>query len=472
MHILFVEDHPELHSALRDELEPLDISLDIASHAEDAIQKIDAGGFDLLLCDLKIPASKEAPEAHKEHGIRVFDHAQVAASGVPVLIFSAFGEMADLGDRLAVTPLHDLFGDGPKPMAMERKKSQLSDVIAIVREHRDALHGLTTDIEINGSEAQAAMSELDLRLVAIHARKHGGVMARVALLTQGQSGGLTLRVDAEKTNGTLASRVVAKLNTLDEIDDEQRRYAAYVSPLLDAGTYTDCLETLQAGARNRGGLFYSLAAGYNESLFEVLRRSSDDAATALKTVQTFLSPWHASAAAEQCKVAEVRAMFVRDERLSELLIADMIATEAESRSVQVRSAPCHGDLHGDNVLVNGTLQPMLIDFGRVRAGVNAIDPVTLELSAVLHPRAGIEFDGWPSTDQAANWNDLSTYTEGCPIASFVRACREWAQEISRGEREIDAVVYGFALRQLLFPEVNRDLAIAYSQGAAARIAPG
>ena len=44
--------------------------------------------------------------------------------------------------------------------------------------------------------------------------------------------------------------------------------------------------------------------------------------------------------------------------------------------------------------------------------------------------------------------------------------------MSRGDREADAVVYGFALRQLLFDGVDLELAAAYSRGAANRLLDG
>ena len=209
------------------------------------------------------------------------------------------------------------------------------------------------------------------------------------LLNGGRSGALTLKVEVDQPDGSPASRVVAKLNDLDDIEDEERRYETHVSPLLNAATYTNRLETLRAGAQHRGGLFYSLAETYDASLFDVLRRSSEDATEIVKEIQASLAPWHGDATATTLQVGDVRRMFVRDERLSELLYeADWANSELERLDVYVRSAPAHGDLHGGNILVTPDKRAILIDFGRVGPAVNAVDPVTLELSAVLHRTQG------------------------------------------------------------------------------------
>jgi hypothetical protein len=141
----------------------------------------------------------------------------------------------------------------------------------------------------------------------------------------------------------------------------------------------------------------------------------------------------------------------------------------EAIAVPIRSCPSHGDLHGGNLLLASPEEPLLIDFGRLGPAGASLDPITLELSAVLHPDAGQPLDGWPSHDQASHWMDLDTYLVGCPYPEFVRNCRGWARHVARGEREQDAFVYSYALRQLLYVDVDHALAAAFSQGAAERL---
>ncbi|MEX2100139.1 MAG: hypothetical protein WEB19_01880, partial [Acidimicrobiia bacterium] len=130
-----------------------------------------------------------------------------------------------------------------------------------------------------------------------------------------------------------------------------------------------------------------------------------------------------------------------------------------------------GDLHGLNVLVGSGGVPLLIDFGEVRHGPAATDPVVLELSALFHPDAPEVLGDWPTADQARLWFDLESYTDGCPITAFVRACRRWAsaQGVAAGDHEIAAVVYSFAMRQLKYEGTNKALALALIAAAAERL---
>jgi Ser/Thr protein kinase RdoA (MazF antagonist) len=69
-------------------------------------------------------------------------------------------------------------------------------------------------------------------------------------------------------------------------------------------------------------------------------------------------------------VAEVRRRLV-DDQLAEQLIAKFQlrwAAGAEDRSIQVKWACLHGDLHAGNILINEDEAPILIDFGDVGDG--------------------------------------------------------------------------------------------------------
>ena len=65
---------------------------------------------------------------------------------------------------------------------------------------------------------------------------------------------------------------------------------------------------------------------------------------------------------------------------------------------------------------------MLIDYGDVRRANAALDPVTLELSAVFHPDIAGVLGDWPTVDQISNWADIDAYCKNCPtpVDDFVR----------------------------------------------------
>jgi CheY-like chemotaxis protein len=471
MKVLFVEDEPEFHELMQSELESRGIGLVVAENAEQAISLIDGGGFDLFLCDLRLPASLDAPEPHKEHGIRVYDHMRLMAPGVPIIVFSAYGELADLGDRLSEVPPQNLYGTGLDKLAISRKKSDVSEVLQLILDQHEALNKLDADIELSGAEARAAMGELDQRLVRIHARSHEAVTAKMELMAGGRSGALVLKVETKCLDGTLARRVVAKLNEFSDVQGEFNRYERFVC-MLEAGTYTNHIETLEAGAQSRAGLFYALAGRYDGSLFGLVADSDSSAAKTVEELRESLRPWHEDPAAASLTVRDMRRLFVRDERLGELPdTVDWLDEALEASNVYVNKAPAHGDLHGGNVLVDRDGRPILIDFGRVGSATNAVDPITLELSVVLHPDAKIPLGGWPTLAQAEQWHDLPQYLQDCPIREFVSQCRKWAVETARGDREMDAVVLAYGLRQLLFGSDHAQVAAAYSRGAAKRLRP-
>jgi CheY-like chemotaxis protein len=284
MRVLFVEDEPELHEGVKRELEVHGISVTIAENAQQAMDLVDSGGFDLFLCDLKIPASLAAPAPNKQHGIMVYDHMRVAAAGVPIIIFTGYGELADLGDRLSEAQPQDLFGDGARKLVISRKKDESREVIAQIVAQHEALCRLEADIELSGPSARAALGDLDQRLVRVHARSHDAVIASMDLMAGGRSGACVLKLETSGADGALTSRVVAKLNALSEVEDELKRYRRYV-PLLGAGAYTNHLETLRAGAQDRAALFFALAHGYDGSLFKLLRANDSSAAKTVRELK-------------------------------------------------------------------------------------------------------------------------------------------------------------------------------------------
>ena len=266
----------------------------------------------MVVCDLKIPPSATVAEPDTKHGISVYDQLRVALPGVPVIIFSGFGDLADLGDRLSDAPQEDLVGEGPVRTVTHRRKGRLPEVIQVIREYVGKLGALSQDIEMTG-DATASLAEMDRRLLRIHARLHEGVVVRVERLAGGRSGAETLKVEVERADGQLSSRVVAKLNDLGEVEDEEGRYDRFIGPLA-AGTYTHRTGALRAGARDRAAIFYALAVGYDTSLFDLLRRNPKQAAQAVDIIRGYLEPWFADAVARTPLLREVRRWLIRDEQ--------------------------------------------------------------------------------------------------------------------------------------------------------------
>jgi CheY-like chemotaxis protein len=467
--ILLIDDEAAVAHEIGRELVDLPVEVIAAVDAEDALRSVEQGAFDMVVCDLRIPASTAAPDPHTTHGISVYDRVRVALPSVPVIIFSGYGELADLNDRLSDAPRADLVGEGEGRMVTHRPKGRLPEVIQAIRTYVSELDRLSQDLEMLG-QASASLASLDRRLLRIHARQHDGVLVRVENLNGGRSSAKALRVEVERADGQVASRVVAKLNELSEVEDEEHRYDSFIGALA-AGTYTHRVGLLRAGAQHRAGIFYALAYGYDMSLFDLLRTDPSGAATAVNHLRDNLRPWFEPAVAATRSLQAIRRLLVRDDQFPKLRqpVDAWVTPALEAIGVPIRSCPSHGDLHGGNLLLAAPGKSLVIDFGRLGSAGAGLDPITLELSAVLHPDAGQPLGGWPSLDQASHWMDLDRYLVDCPFPQFVRNCRIWTQHVARGEREQDAFVYSYALRQLLYPATDLGLAAAFSRGAAERL---
>ena len=112
-------------------------------------------------------------------------------------------------------------------------------------------------------------------------------------------------------------------------------------------------------------------------------------------------------------------------------------------------------------------RPLLIDFGDVGPAPLGLDPLSLELSLVLHPDSPMRAGSWPTSDQLAAWFDLDGYLIDCPAPSFVRACREWLSDVADGPTQA-ALLWGHTARQVKYEVADsRALAALLSSAAAA-----
>jgi aminoglycoside phosphotransferase (APT) family kinase protein len=191
--------------------------------------------------------------------------------------------------------------------------------------------------------------------------------------------------------------------------------STHVKHLLGAATYAASVHVVQAGAAHRGGLFYAFGEGFEHSLFEALEKRLDQVAPVVDQVATNLRPWTKSPVPVSMTVGEIRNLVIDDSTLSTIAPApEWVKPELEAGLVQARRCRAHGDLHGGNVLLDRRGYGLLIDFGRADFATAPLDPVTLEVSAILHPDSNVDRGGWPSTEQAFDWVDADAYLEGCP----------------------------------------------------------
>jgi YesN/AraC family two-component response regulator len=78
--ILIIEDDSKIRSILKEILEEKDHDVDEASDGQEGFKKLESGGFDLCLCDIKMP---------KMDGLEVLEKAKEAGISTNFIVISA-----------------------------------------------------------------------------------------------------------------------------------------------------------------------------------------------------------------------------------------------------------------------------------------------------------------------------------------------------------------------------------------------
>jgi CheY-like chemotaxis protein len=459
MRVLLLEDEESVVAALRRALEqiaeergaPANVELVHVSHAQDAVAAIRASVFDLAVLDLHVPATSGPSIASTDNGLEVFATLRAHQLGTKTIVFSGHGSGAITRQLMDIVWSADPTGQGQNAQQsmidfvekerLEECARRLADYAA----HIDALDLVDVDV----GETPIELSAEERRVIRIFARRKPARRAKVSLLAGGLSGARTFRLELYRVAPDPVAVAVAKTGDLQDLADEAAAYRQHVAASLDVGVYAPLADHVDAGAGPVGGLFYALATGHERSFLEVLEDSDPDAAAVVTALRTLCAKWTDPRVARDVRVASVRSLFLPDDTFASVahLLQDIPWQDAERVLISANMCSQHGDLHPLNVLIKEPLEPLLIDFGRTGEAPASSDAVALEMSLVFHPALAALRADWPNHRQAQAWRSLDEYLDGCPRPQFVRACREWAYSVG-ADREVAAVVYGNAVRQL------------------------
>jgi CheY-like chemotaxis protein len=431
----------------------------IAQSRDSAITVLEANWFDLVVLDRKLPTVDGALDEDVAHGAAVYAHIRTAAPGTPILFWTAFPDEEYFNQILHDARQENVFGAGELPMIRAIAKSRFDQLNQAIAEVHDALQRLQ-EVELR----QRPGLEMDLtatqgRVLKVFARRVGGDAVEVAALTGGLSEAIVIRA-AVFVGGRPLSLAVGKILRIDELRGEEACYQRFNR--LGPGAAPAMVCQVRAGAAHLGGAFYQLAAGYDRSLFEVLSDVPDAGPEVVRRLRESTRSWAEAAQESRTSIREVRRLLVNDATfdVAQATLHDLDLAALETEMITWRRQCCHGDLHGENVLINTERAPILIDFGEANDLPAAWDPLTLELSAISHPgglRRSLE---WPTLEQIAQWSDINVYLQDCPYAGYIRACREWAFEVAPGNRTLYAVAYCYGLRQFKYPDTDKAAAEA------------
>jgi CheY-like chemotaxis protein len=472
--ILLVEDELPLAERLERIGRDAGVDVVVATHHDAAMTELDTHHFDLAICDLRIPEASSVGPPDNDHGKRLCLWIRSARPGLPLIVLTAYGatSLDFLGPVLEGGPQEDFLGSGQsRPMVRYFAKDDLD---LFTDELQELIAGFTAldRIELATGGRSVELQESERRLLRVFARRQDGVVLNLEPLGRGRSESTVIRSRVVTSTGATASLTVAKLGPLEAVQNEKQNYDRFVAPILPVGSFANFVELVTAGGGDTGALFHRLADDCAKPLFDVIETSPDSGEAIVADLQAQLRPWYSTPQMTEVSLGSVRANLV-DETVPSSQVANGLSPawrDVEQQRLYINRCASHGDFHGGNVLAATGGKAVLIDFGRTGWAPAALDPLTLELSLALHPDSPLAGSGWPSPAQAALWMNLDDYVDACPAASTVRACRQWAYDVGAGDREVAAVVYSYAVRQLKYGHTD-EVATAMANAALAELVP-
>ncbi|WP_248763902.1 phosphotransferase [Pseudarthrobacter sp. SSS035] len=435
-------------------------SVQIATSRDDALDAMDGEGFDLIVCDLRIPPSNSSADVDERHGLAVHAAARDSCPGTPIVFLTAFATKRNTRTQLSSGGTKQIYGLKDYPMVQLVEKGDMDEFEDLVSTLAQALKTVESSSELLAGDAS---DEMFLRAVKTYAHQINMSNAVIHTIAGGLSGAPLGRVELSSPQGGKAN-IFMKVVAFQDAVNERTNFEEFVPNRLQTGFFAPALSPITAGLRGQAALLSSLADGC-VSLFHLLTQNPAVAAEAVKALKEATRPWiHASEPALM-SLADLRRRRITDEKLAEALTFSGRALVCnESRTVEMKTSVCHGDLHGENILVTAEGRPILIDFGDLGLNVAPLDPVTLELSIIFHKAGPARSTDWFANAKWESWADLDIFVEGSPFELFIRECRAWSMEQDCANA-VFASAYAHAMRQFKYPDVDKGITQAIAQSA-------
>lgn len=462
MQILLVEDNfsyaDTLVSVVNEKFPG--VAWDVIDNSNSAEELLAHNFYDLVILDLNMPSVPSGLEKNVENGQKLFYLIQKIMPGTPIYILTG----SDLDSFATGLSRHGeqvrLWGAGKEfPTVLYFRKNKAPELI---EELSGVYHEILSvnAIAINTRGKAIVFAKGQERALKTFVRSMGGVDG-VYYPLSGLSGSLVGRIEVRDVRLHTIGAFVVKLGLASKIQKENESYARYVR-LMAINTFTPLLSGIDKGLKEYSAIFYTLAEGYKETLFEVVRRDTVAAVEVIQKVRASLERWSAVREVSKVSVGEIRRAKLPDEDFNALIEQHGLEhlRKIEGIHVSASSSCIHGDLHGGNILVNRTGTPVLIDFGDVGFGFTGLDPITLEMSLVFHPDCVLSGVSQEIRSFLTHWPVVDGYCQNNPFGNIVKYCRDWAYDISGDDRSVLAAGYAFALRQLKYDTVNSEDTIA------------
>ncbi len=463
MKILLVEDNQEVLVETKRQIEKIagKDSVITASSKESACAVIEAEFFDLIVLDLSLPVTDDSLDADVAHGQAVFGFCLSHAPGTPVCFLTGSSTHRFVNQLLnAHANRQDFWGQGDlntSPMVFQ--KINLDDFLSHVQQCSVKLKNLA-DIELRSVKAGDSLAVDEQRLLKIFTKKLSGASCKWQDLKGGLSGIRVLSVEVLNFHDSSLFRAVARIGRREKIALESSNFDLMV-PALNIGTFPSKLLFLEYGAKASAAIYYRLASDHTSNLSELLLSSPQHSLTTYQKLREVLSVWGEGCYRTRKSIEEMRKCFVSDSKLANLKNTYELSwlNDIQELSVSVKWGRTHGDMHGGNVLIANDYAPLIIDFGDLAERATSLDPCSILLSPFFHrDTAERALDILPPEDLIKSIEQLSCDV-GSPLGSFFNQIVEWiTEECSNSERCIYASLLVFVLKQLSYPDTNKDLA--------------
>jgi CheY-like chemotaxis protein len=459
MRLLLIEDKADFAKSVESAVRAIpDVELVWVGSRDNALARLQAEHFDLVLLDRSIPTADGVLDDHPEHGWRVFQHVRETLPGVPVWFLTGAEDhefAANLNNDFGRTA--DLHGKAQaEPMYLVCWKKGIADCVRRIKVFAGERTALGR-IVVRSKEGLNLRPEEDA-VLRIFARQHGGAAVDIISLNGGLSRSRVLKVVVRNAADGILTTSAAKVSPLKDIADERVRYNAEISRLLPGG-YPSLTVTVDAGAGDFGGLFYGMVGDSVESLFKRLAAGHASLPHVPARIRAIEGPWYLAKEVREVPVAQIRRRMIGDVSLNEVTehLQDINIAGIEARVVRAGHCSQHGDMHCANVVFAGAGDGMVIDFGDAGPSVGTLDPITLELSTVFHAQHTTLPAGWPTEQHMANWVTPGEFVKDCAFGPFILGCRAWANDAAASPEEVIAMAYAYAMRQLKYSDTRKPL---------------
>lgn len=471
MHVLFVEDNKTFADTMESSLQKIaGVNATLVRSRDSALAALDSCFFDVIVLDLAVPTQDDALDIAAEHGQAVFYEARRLCPGTPIYILTGSEpdefalSLARYGNQV------DLWGTGQQVAsivyhAKERADRLLDDLQLLAGEI-----AITDAITIDTRGRNIELGREHKRSLRVFSRLHGGVSCLIERVGGGLSSARTLRVTVKDDQDRVRLLCIAKLGAAEVVQREGEAFEQHVK-LLRIGAATPLLKHLHLGLRGFAGIFYALAEGYDETLFDVVSKRPETIRDVVAAAKSGMERWPGAGIVQTVKVREIRRRLLSDDALGDLQLRfDIRNIQAlEDLEVRARVACIHGDLHGGNILISTKGDPVLIDFGDVGSGFTCLDPVTLELSMIFHPDGHSLSIADKFLPRVHEWPNIEVYAQDNPLASVIESCRDWAHDQGGSDDAVLAAGYAYAVRQLKYDTVDPEITLSLIDSIASRL---